>query len=251
MGSDIFGVPVALVLAAGMLFLVWKLIGGARFVSSRPRASILIAVLCIGGALFGALVITVGPRLDTLAALKPTLVLLTAIMVSSWELVGGLLLTVPRFQVAILPFSLTMHAALALVGFVDFGALALSLLFVFVPPDYVRMLTVPATLPFSRLQIHRVHVYFMINVVGGVLSGVNTYIYPFLRSLLVAGIFFDIAVLVFIWPILSAVFSPSRRPVWGGVSVLNSRMPRYMSVFLVSLFLFGMTSYMGLLPKRR
>jgi hypothetical protein len=247
MEKDVFGVPVALVLAAGGLFLVWKLVGGAQFVSSRLRASILIAVLCIGGALFGALVIMVGPQLETLEViLKPTLVLLTAIMVSSWELFGGLLLTVPRFQLAILAFSLTMHAALALVGFVDFGTLALSLLFAFVPSDYVRMLTVPATLPFSGLRIRRVHIYFVINAVGGALSGVDALIYPFFGSLLISGVFFDIAVLVFIWPILSAVFSPSRRPVWGGVRILNSSMPRYMFVFLVALFLFGTTSYLGL-----
>lgn len=245
-GRDVLGIPVAPVLAAGVLILVWKLIGGARFVSSRPRVSILIALLCVGGALCGALLVVVGPRLDTLAAIKPTFVLMTAVMVFSWELIGGLLLTVPRFQLAILAFSLTMHASLALVGFVDFGSLALSLMFVFVPSDYVRMLTAPATLPFSGLQVHRVYVYVMINVAGGMLSGVDALLYPVPGNLFVSGIIFNAAVLVFIWPILSAVFSTSRRPIWGGVAVLNGRMPLYMFVFLAVIFAFGMTSYLGL-----
>ncbi|MGH3145884.1 MAG: hypothetical protein ACRDTR_08800, partial [Rubrobacter sp.] len=54
------------------------------------------------------------------------------------------------------------------------------------------------------------------------------------------------ALLVFVWPILSTIFSPSPRPVWGGVPVLNRRMPRFMLVFPVLLLLFGMTSYLGL-----
>jgi hypothetical protein len=246
MGRDFFGVPVAPVLAAGLLLVAWKLIGGAQFVSSRPRASILIAVLFVGGALFGALVVTVGPRLDALTSLKPTLVLITAIIVISWELIAGLLLTVPRFQIAILAYSLAMHAVLATIGFVDFGALALSLLFVFVPSAYVRMLAVPATLPFSAIQINRVHIYLMINIVVGAISGIDAYVRPFSGSLLVSGVLFDIAVLFFIWPILYAVFSPVRRPVWGGVSVLNRRMPGYMLVFIALLFLFGAAPYLGL-----
>lgn len=54
----------------------------------------------------------------------------------------------PRFQIAILAFSWAKHALLVTTGFVDFGGLALSLLFVFVTSDYVRMLAVPTTLPF-------------------------------------------------------------------------------------------------------
>ncbi len=42
------------------------------------------------------------------------------------------------------------------------------------------------------------------------------------------------------------IFSSSRRPVWGGVPVLNQHMPKFMFVFLVLLFLYGMTSYLGL-----
>lgn len=56
-----------------------------------------------------------------------------AVIVIAWELLGGVLLAVPRAQAAVLAFSWTMHATLALIGFVDFGALALALLLTFVP----------------------------------------------------------------------------------------------------------------------
>ena len=64
------------------------------------------------------------------------LVLAMAVVVTVWELVGGLLLAIPRLQAPVLAFSWTMHATLALIGFVDFGALALALLFTFVPQPY-------------------------------------------------------------------------------------------------------------------
>lgn len=86
----------------------------------------------------------------------------------------------------------------------------------------------------------------MINIAVGAISGIDTYIRPFVGSLLVSGLHFNIAVLVFIWPILYVVFSPVRRPVWGGVSVLNRRMPGYMLVFIALLFLLGAAPYLGL-----
>ena len=207
---------------------------------------------CVGyyRALCGALIILLEARFGTPVALRLSAALDTAIPVICWELIGGLLLAVPRFQVAILPFSLTMHAVLAMVGFVDFGALAFSLLFTFVPLNYYQVLNSHVTLRSFRLQIHRAHVYFIINVIGGILSGIHIYIYPFLDSLyelkLFSGLLFNLAVLIFIWPILSTVFSPSRRPVWGGVSVLSRRMPKFMFEFPVLLLLFAMTSYVGL-----
>jgi hypothetical protein len=131
MQSHILGVPSALVLAAWGLFVIWRLIGVTRFVALGPRATTLLLILCVGGALCGALIILLEARFGTPAALRLSAALATAILVICWELIGGLLLAVPRFQVAILPFSLTMHAVLAMVGFVDFGALAFSLLFTF------------------------------------------------------------------------------------------------------------------------
>ncbi len=243
--SDIAGVPVALVLAAGGLFVVWRLTGGTRFFTSRFRTSTLLLILCAGGVLCGALIV-MESYLGIPAVLIALVALATGVSVILWELVGGLLLAVPRFQAPILVFSWTMHAVLATIGFVDFGALTLSLLFTFIPPSYYQVLSSHANLRFAGLQIHRAHVYFAINAIGGILSGIHLLIYPFLDIRLVSGLLFNLAALIFIWPILSAIFSPSRRPVWGGVPVLNRRMPKFMFVFPVLLLLFGMTSYFGL-----
>jgi hypothetical protein len=249
MRAHIFGVPVALVLAAGFLFIVWKVIGGARFFARGSWLSTLLLILCVGGVLSGALILIMEPRLDTPEDLELWVVIVTITLIGTilWELIGGLLLTVPKFQAAILPVALTMHAVLAMIGFVDFSALAFSLLFTFIPPDYYRILDRHSNLRFSKLLVHRAHVYFVINVIGGLLYGIHIHIYPSLDITFdVRGIFFNAAVLVLIWPILSAIVSRARRPVWGGVPVLDRRTPKFMFVFLVFLFLYGMTSYFGL-----
>lgn len=43
-----------------------------------------------------------------------------------------------------------------------------------------------------------------------------------MNNVFVTGMLFNLAVLVFIWPFLAALFSPSL-PVWGGVPVLNQK----------------------------
>jgi hypothetical protein len=144
------------------------------------------------------------------------------------------------------PFSLAMHAVLATVGFVDFGALALSLLFTYVPSSYYQVLTRHANLRCSGLPVHRAHVYFSINIIGGVLSGIDVHIFNFFNSVFLTGMLFNLAVLIFIWPILSTIFSPSPRPIWGGVPVLHQKVPMFLYIFPVLLFLFGMSSYVGL-----
>ena len=57
---------------------------------------------------------------------------------------------------------------------------------------------------------------------------------------------FNLAVLIFIWPILATIFSPSPRPIWGGVPVFDRKMPMFLYIFPVILLLFGMSSYVGL-----
>jgi hypothetical protein len=246
MRSQILGVPVALVLAAGVLFIVWKLIGGARFFARGSWPSTMLLILCVGGVLCGALIVTVEPRLGNPADHYPWVVVGNMVFVILWELIGGLLLTVPRFQPVILPVALTMHAVLAMIGFIAFGALAFALLFAFIPPNYLRILDSQANLRFRGLLVHRAHVYFVINVLGEILTFIHINIYPLPDITLVTAMLLNLAVLVLIWPILSAIFTRARRPVWGGVPVLNRRMPKFMFVFVVFLFLYGMTPYFGL-----
>ena len=144
----------------------------------------------------------------------------------------------------------TMHAVLAMIGFADFSVLAFSLLFTFIPSSYYQVINSYVNLRFPRLRIHRAHAYFMINFLGNLLGAIllgglltGTHIQ---YSDQVSGLSFVLAALILTWPILSMVFSSSRRPVWGGVPVLNRHMPKFMFVFLVLLFLYGMTPYLGL-----
>lgn len=239
--SNIFSASAAFVLAAGALFILWKRISGTYFVTSRLRVYALLLILGAGVVLCSALLF-----LDIPADLLLAIVLATAVFTILWELIGGLLLTIPKFQAPMLLVFGTMHAVLAMTGFNDFSALAFSLLFTFIPSSYYPMINSYVNLRFPRLRIHRAHAYFIINLLGAILSGgllTGTRIQYFQQ---VSGLSFILAALIFTWPILSMIFSSSRRPVWGGVPVLNRHMPKFMFVFLVLLFLYGMTPYLGL-----
>lgn len=239
--SNIFSASAAFVLAAGALFILWKRISGTYFVTSRLQVYTLLLILGAGVVLCSALLF-----LDIPADLLLAIVLATAVFTILWELIGGLLLTIPKFQAPMLLVFGTMHAVLAMTGFNDFSALAFSLLFTFIPSSYYPMVNSYANLRFPRLRIHRAHAYFIINLLGAILSGgilTGTRIQYFQQ---VSGLSFILAALIFTWPILSTIFSSSRRPVWGGVPVLNRHMPKFMFVFLVLLFLYGMTPYLGL-----
>jgi hypothetical protein len=243
--SNIYSASAALILAAGALFILRKRISGTYFVTSRLQVYTLLLILCAGVGLYSALLL-IKPRLDIPADLVLAIVLATAVFTILWELIGGLLLTIPKFQAPMLLVFGTMHAVLAMIGFNDFSALAFSLLFTFIPSSYYQMINSYANLRFPRLRIHRAHAYFIINLLGAVLSGgilTGTHIQYFQQ---VSGLSFILAALIFTWPILSMIFASSRRPVWGGVPILNRHMPKFMFVFLVLLFLYGMTPYLGL-----
>jgi hypothetical protein len=87
------------------------------------------------------------------------LVLGMAVTVIFWELVGGLLLMVPRFQGPLLAFSWGMHAVLSLIGFVHFGALAFAMLSTFVPARYFDLVTTSVRLPIVGRPVPRAHLY--------------------------------------------------------------------------------------------
>lgn len=186
--------------------------------------------------LTGALALRMGmaaPR-DVLALLIPLL----AAAVILWELVGGPLLAVPRLQLAIVALSLVMHMTLALTSLVDFGALAVALLSTFVPASYFALMSRPVRVLRHGPPLQRAHVYLAICVAAGMFANV--------RRSLTAGLLFNAAVLVLLWPMLVAAVSPAPKPAWRGLPLWSGATPRWMAVFPVLLLLYGLTSYLGL-----
>jgi hypothetical protein len=232
--SDVAGVPTALILAAGILPVAYRLL------SASPIRRMLPAIVGVGGIgliiLAALLLLKPAPGISPLA--KTFVILAMAGVVIVWELLGGPLLAVSRLQAPLLAFSWTIHATFALIGFVDFGAFALALLFTFVPRSYLDLLNSRLHLPGLGLSVPRVQLYLAINVAAGVVSG--------LHGRLIAGMLFNAAALVFIWPMLSAVVAAAPRPAWAGVRLSKGMTPRWMSIFPVLLVLHGLTSYVGL-----
>jgi hypothetical protein len=232
--SRVAGVPTRLVLLGGILLLVHALLSARaarRFLPPAMRVGALGVVL-----LAAALVFTLAPAMPPVAL--TTAILAMAVIVVLWELIGGLLLSVPRLQAPVLAFSWTMHATLALIGFVDFGAFALALLFTFVPRPYYELLDARLRLPVVARPVHRVHLYFGLCVLAGISAG--------LGRRLIGGMLFDLAALILIWPLVAAVVAPSPRPAWTGVPITGRLTPRWMFVFPVLLLLHGLTPYLGL-----
>jgi hypothetical protein len=228
----VVGIPTRLVLLAGILLLANAVLSvrlGERFRGGR-RIAALAAVFALAVAAYAA------------AYALPTGVLSIAvvgmsIVVIVWELVGGLLLAVPRLQAPIVAFSWSMHATLALIGFVDFGAFALAMLFTFLPPAYAERLTTPVRLP--RIgPVSRTTLYFSLCVMAGLVAGLN-------RRFL-GAIFFEVGAMLLLWPIVASVLGPAPRPFWPGMPLSSARTPPWMYAFPVLLLLHGFTSYLGL-----
>ena len=233
-GSRVAGVPTRLVLLAGILLLVHALLSAW---SARRHLPQVVRAGALGATLLAAVLgFTLAPLLSPAA--MTAAILGMALVVIMWELIGGPLLSVPRLQAPVLAFSWTMHATLALIGFVDFGAFALALLFTFVPRPYRDLLNARLRLPVVGRPVHRAHLYFALCILAGISAG--------LGRRLIGGMLFNLAALVFIWPMVAAAMAPSPRPVWTGVPIAGRLTPRWMFVFPVLLLLHGLTSYLGL-----
>jgi hypothetical protein len=229
-----FGVPRVLLGAAvvgGILVAALSARPAARAIPVWARAALFALILFPV-----ALAVRLAPAIP--AGVVALMILGTAGMVILWELVGGLLLTVPRFQGPLLAFSWTMHAMLSLIGFVHFGALAIAMLFTFVPAPYLDLVTTRVRLPFVGRSVPRSHAYLATNLLTGVVSG--------FLSRVVAAFMFNLSVLFLLWPILRAVAAQAPRPVWPGVSLWSPRTPKWLYVFPGFLLLYGLTSYVGL-----
>lgn len=229
-----FGASNGLVFAAAVGAVVAALLssrGRSRPIGLAVRAAAFVVVVAAA-----ALAMRFAPSASSAA--MAFVILGMAVIVILWELVGGLLLLLPRAQAPVLAFCWMMHTTLSLIGFVDFEALALSLLFTFLPAEYLDPMTRRLRLPVLGRSIPRAHVYFAISVLAGVSSG--------LHRRLVAAVLFNAAVLVLSWPMLRALMAPAPRPRWRGVGLSSRLTPTWLYAVPVVLLLHGLTSYSGL-----
>ena len=227
-GSSFAGLPTPLLFVGGLVLAGDRLLasgGGWRARAGLAALAVLVAVALVSGP--------TGP-----ATVPAAVVLGMAGLVLLWEIVGGALLVVPALQAPVLAFSWSMHATLALIGFVDFGALALALLFAFLPSAWFERMNRPVALPAGGLAIPRPLVYGALCLAAGVCSAAG--------RRLPAGVLFNLAALALLWPVLAAVLARPRALSWTGVPLRSAGPPGWMFVFPLLLLLHGLTSYAGL-----
>lgn len=227
-GSRTLGLPTGLVILGAMVAALVLLL------SQRvPRGRLVAGALLV--LVVGAAALRLGRTLPPRAA--GTIVVGMALVVILWEFVFGPLLAVPAAQAPILAFSWAMHATLALIGFVDFGALALTLLFTFVPREWADPIRTPVRLGRTGPMVQRVHLYFGLCLLAGAASA--------LGRRLVAGVMFNLAAAVLLWPLYATVVGPMR-PRWRGLPLSSPLTPGWLYLFPLLLLFHGLTSYLGL-----
>src|SRR3954471_18291375 len=161
--STEFRIPAMAVLVAGISVASPRVAG---IVPGKPGPLAMAAGAAAFFVLAAVSVLKLLPTLTPWLGMYPVLAM--ACIVITWELIGGLLLAVPRLQAPILAFSWMMHSTLALIGFVDFGALALTLLLTFVPGPYAGLANSQVWAPFLRRRMHRMHVYIGLCLTAGI-----------------------------------------------------------------------------------
>jgi len=183
-------------------------------------------------------VLTLGLAPDAPARAAAIAILTMSCIVILWEFVGGMLLTVPRFQGPLLAFCWMMHATLSFIGFVHFGALAFAMLFTFVPAQYMDLMTSDARVPLLNRTVPRAYVFFAVAAMAGIISGLD--------ERLPSAILFNLATLVMLWPVLRSVAAQAPRPSWPGTPIGNRLTPVWLYALPVLLVLHGFTGYLGL-----
>lgn len=228
----VVGVPTVALLVVGTGAVAYGLFRGSPLRRQLPRLGV--------AALAVTLLVVVALSAPTGGALSPTspwVVLPMVALIILWEVVGGPMLAVPALQLPVMVFSWAMHASLALINFVDFGSLALALLFTFVPPAYQELVGERVRVPLIRRLVPRPILYFALCVVVGLVNA---------RSRVGAGLLFNGAALILLWPMLAAFLGRRPRPAWPGVPLASPLTPRWLFVFPVLLVLHASTSYVGL-----
>jgi hypothetical protein len=246
--SNLFGVPIILIIFVLILSGLWGLLTGLKIFESHPLLAskkvqyFIVGLLALSGVI-GYQMTFARAYYDLI--LDPVL-LANIVLVLAWELIASLLLFIPRLQAPILLFSWMMHACMAMIGFVDFSSLASSLLFVFIPDTYLQIWQDRATLPFGKLTLHRAYLYYGLCISTGLFSAIYFLAGVNLNVIVIAGALFNLASILFLWPMLSLLWRPAHRPAWRGLSVFNRAMPKFMIGFLLLLCCYAMTPYLGL-----
>jgi hypothetical protein len=177
---------------------------------------------------------------------KFVFIFVIAVVVLCWQLVEAPLLLTRRFQWFALCLCLLVHAQLAMIALVDFQALGIALLMTFLPVGVLDAWNQRRTTSALRIPMHRVHAYFLLNLIGGLVHGTNHHVHEFINSMVLSGVLFNVALLILLWPIITDLFSRDRTWRWDGVRVFNRETPRFLYLVPVALLLFGLTSHFGL-----
>ena len=243
--TDFLSLPILFWLIFILLLYFWHLLSSNLSILGNNKYLDFILFMAIGPLAWEILVLFKA-NTSFLLSLIPLIGFLTAIVVVAWEMLGGLLLAVAKFQLPILVFSLIMHFILAPIGFVDFGALALALLLTFIPQNYYQLLINNICLNIFNFKINRVHIYFLLNTLGGIIAGISYHIYYLPNLKIITGFLFNLSAIIFIYPLIRVIFLQGKRQNWQGVSLFNFKLPKFMLIFPLFLLAFGFSSYFGL-----
>jgi hypothetical protein len=243
--TNFLGIPVSItvgLIALATAGLLWRHV-------SRPT----IPQVDVGAILLPGLVVVVSGLIflrlidpGLLTSAKYVFVFVIAVIVLCWQLVEAPLLLTRRFQWFALCLCLLIHAQLAMIDLADFQALGIALLMTFMPVAVLEAWNRRRTLSLLGISMHRAHAYFLLNLIAGLVHGINHHVHEFINSMVVSGVLFNIGLLILLWPILIDLFSRDRTWRWDGVRVLNRQSPGFLYILPVALVLFGLTSHFGL-----
>ena len=213
---------------------------------ARPGSRRILAAALAAAALLGAATFLLPSELlwDRLRQSDRFLISGMAGAVVAWELGGGLLLAVPRFQFPVVAFSWIMHAAFSFVGFIDFGATALALLLAFLPDHYFALLD-RAPLRVGGRALRRIHLYVFLNLLTVVLTPIP-FVKAFLDHHIFQGLIHNGTTLILIWPIIHELATRRLGLAWRGFSIAAAlRRPALLAFALLLLF-HGLSGYLGM-----
>jgi hypothetical protein len=166
------------------------------------------------------------------------------------QLVEGPLLLVPRAQAIVLCFVMLFHTYLSLIGLVHFQSIALALILTFVPKEILEAWQGDRFVHVGTLRIDRIHAYFMLCAFAGILTGIQYHAVPVFANrysmYAMQGVFYNLGVLVLLWPLLASMVAGNRQWRWRGVKVFNGETPGFLYFFPLLLLLWGGTSHLGL-----
>ncbi|MGF1478671.1 MAG: hypothetical protein ACFB4I_04195 [Cyanophyceae cyanobacterium] len=239
LSSTLVRIPILLILGAISLLFIKKIIPKNWVRKGRGSKFFLISL-----GLLVALITFVGAiyYFNKAHLFFLTFVLATSMMVLFWELLGGMLLFFPRWQASMFFLSMLMHLILSPIGFVDFGSLAFALWLTFIPNHY-WLLSETINIPLVA-SVDRSLFYVSINVFGGLIGEIYYFVNPNFNLQAFIGILFIASVFIVIAPLVKKLLADPHS--WQGVRVINSKMPKFMYLFVAALIIYAATSYLGL-----